>query len=95
VRPALIISSNAFNSAFHDVLVMGITSNLTGVPPGVEFDNADLDSGQIPHRSKIVVSKLYSLDQRILLACRCKISDAVFQTALAELDRILGRNLTE
>jgi mRNA interferase MazF len=91
VRPALVISSNTYNSTFRDVLVMGITSNLAGAPPGVEFDSDDLVNGQIPRRSKIVVSKLYSLDQRILIACRCTINEAVFHAALAELDKVLGR----
>jgi hypothetical protein len=66
-------------------------SNLAGAPPGVEFDTADLDDGQLKRRSKIVASKIYCLSQCILIDRIGKLNEAVFKTVLLELDQVLGR----
>ena len=70
---------------------MAVTSNLDGVTPGVEFGNHDLDTGVIKYQSRILVAKLFCLDQRILRKRFCCISNACFQRVLARLDEVLGR----
>ncbi len=52
-RPVLIVSNDAYNKAFNDVLVCVITSNLRKDEYSVTLSNDDLEIGVLPESSVV------------------------------------------
>ncbi len=67
-RPALIISSNAYNERHADVIVVAITSR----PPRTTSEDViilsqeEIKTGGLLKASNIIVGKIVTLDQRII-----------------------------
>lgn len=60
-RPVLIVSNDAYNAAFDDVVVCVITSNLRKDAYSVDLENADLEIGVLPESSIIKAHKLFTI----------------------------------
>ncbi len=65
-RPVLILSKDADNKTFDDIITCGITSNLKDVKHSVLIGNENLEKGEIPLSSRIKVDKLFTLDKNIV-----------------------------
>jgi mRNA interferase MazF len=68
-RPALVISSDAFNAVRDDVLIAAITSQVPGNLKPDEFliPVAELSAGGLPKPSIVKLLKLVSLHQRLVV----------------------------
>jgi mRNA interferase MazF len=67
-RPVLIVSNDAYNASFPDVVVVVITSKTT--KPDIyslSLESTDLEIGQLPESSLIRVHKLFTIEQSRIL----------------------------
>ena len=87
VRPALVISNNAYNAANLDAVVLAITSNLSTHDYKVAIEDQDLESGNLPTRSVIRVDKPFSA----LQAKTLKIQAIVTAKKLEEVKLIVQK----
>ena len=90
-RPVVIVSSDVFNLTHDDVLVIALTSNLGASLSGVPVTQIDIEVGTLKSDSLILASKVYTLEQNLLIKRFGKLTTACFSRVLAELDKILGR----
>jgi mRNA interferase MazF len=74
VRPALVISNDAYNLANLDVVVLAMTSNLSMHSYKVMIENLGLESGRLPARSAIRVDKPFSVLQSKVLKIQAKVT---------------------
>jgi mRNA interferase MazF len=80
-RPVIVISNDAYNRTTTDMVVVGMTSNLTPHPHSFLLTSADLVSGTLKHPGRVRVDKIYTLSQGIAVKTFGKVNDAT-------LDRI-------
>lgn len=64
-RPALVLSSRGHNDASPDVVVCGLTSRLGNSSFAVLISPSDVQ-GKLPTRSRVKVSKLLTIHQRLV-----------------------------
>lgn len=63
-RPVLIVSNDAYNASFPDVVVVVVTSKVAKIDAySLTFDSTDLEIGQLPEASLIRAHKLFTIDQ--------------------------------
>jgi mRNA interferase MazF len=89
-RPVIVISSDAHNSTTADMVVVGMTSNLTPTPHSFTLTQADLVSGTLNHPGRVRVDKIYTLAQRIAVKSSGTVSAPVLDRVrqlLADLCR--------
>lgn len=66
-RPVLIVSNNAYNQQFEDVIVCVITSNRFSDAYSVPLENDDLEIGVLPESSVVKSHKLFTVHQGSIL----------------------------
>jgi mRNA interferase MazF len=62
-RPALVVSSDEFNTARHDVICCSITSNPAREYKTIDVTNKDLESGFLEFESKIKPYHLFTVSK--------------------------------
>lgn len=61
VRPVLILSNDLYNQRSADVVVCGLTTNLTPTPYSIIIDITDVEQpGTLRHKSKVEADSLVS-----------------------------------
>ena len=87
-RPALIISSDAFNKN-EDVVVVAITSQVkTDLKFRVDISNAGLESGILPKTSQARCDKIYTLNNSIVRKKIAKLNETIFRQIIACIENI-------
>jgi len=66
-RPAIIISSDTYNSKNEDIVVVALTSNIEPLDFTIILAADDLEEGNLKVRSMIRVDKIYTLNKAIVL----------------------------
>ena len=66
-RPAVIISSDAYNNANEDIVVVALTSNVEPRNFTVILNSDDLEDGILKVTSMIRVDRIYTLNKSIVL----------------------------
>ena len=67
VRPAIVVSNSAFNQASDDVLLMGMTSNITKERYTVLVRKANLEDGILRDECCIKVENILRLDKSLII----------------------------
>lgn len=62
-RPAVVISRREYNDEGQDVLVCGITSNLSASRHSILLSQRDLTAGKLPRDSRVKVDRVASLQR--------------------------------
>ena len=88
-RPVLVISNNHHNQTTEDIVVCGITSNITEQEYSVIIDNNSLIEGRIPLTSRIKVNKLFTLKQNLIKKEVAKVKLVVLKKVKQELSKLL------
>ncbi len=84
-RPALVMSTAAYNAEGADFIACGITSNLSNAAHSVLIDSRDLTHGRLPAPSRIKVDKLATLDKAVVRRVVSRVKPEVLRRALKEL----------
>ena len=88
-RPVLILSKSKDNAESEDIITCGITSNLKNAKYSVLIDNLDLESGNIPSKSRIKIDKLFTLDKRIIKKKVARINKQSFEKVKVQFSNLL------
>ncbi len=73
-RPALILSTNSYNSRSEDFICCAVTSNPRQYHGSVPIEAADLESGWLAYESLVKPSKVFTLHQKNIVKVLGRIS---------------------
>lgn len=90
-RPALILSSAAFNKRQRDVIVAAITSHFEDSAKNFEYrlDESEQRDAGLPKPSAVKLGKIVTIDQRLIRKIIGRISKPAMQQILTRLHMIL------
>ena len=90
VRPVLILSNDNYNQQSADVVVCGLTTNLTPAPYSVIADTTDVEEpGTLRHKSRIKVNALASLEQSLLIKQVARLKNELFAQVITEIQSLV------
>lgn len=90
VRPVLIVSNDMYNQRSADVVVCGLTTNLTPAHYSVTVDVTDVEQpGTLRHKSKIKADTIASLEQSLLIKQIARLKPPVFKQVVAEIEDLI------
>jgi mRNA interferase MazF len=90
VRPVLILSNDAYNQQSADVVVCGLTTNLSPAPYSIIIEVTDVEQpGTLRHKSKIKADTIASLEQTILIKQIARLKLPVFKQVIAEIEDLI------
>jgi len=78
VRPVVVISNNEFNEKSEDVVVIGITSNISKDKYSLTLTNKDLETGRLITNCCIKVENILKLDKELIIKKIGKIKSGKF-----------------
>ncbi len=89
VRPVVVINNNEFNRNSEDLIVVGITSNITKDKYTTNLSPADLENGNLRHESCIKVENILKVDKDLVVKEIGKINKNKFKEVIEILNKIL------
>ena len=90
VRPVLILSNDAYNQQSADVVVCGLTTNLSPAPYSIIIEVTDVEQpGTLRHKSKVKADAIASLEQSILIKQIARLKLPVFRQVIAEIEELI------
>lgn len=91
LRPALVVSNNAYNSRFDDLVVCAITSNAQKAEYSVQLSQKDLVSGKLPIESRIKADKIMQINKKLVTHAFAKINEKKFNETITEITKLLAK----
>jgi len=88
-RPVLVVSNDSYNSAFDDVLVCVITSNLRKDEYSVTLSNDDLEIGVLPESSVVKSHKLFTIHKDKILKTFGLVKAEYFQHVAEKINELI------
>lgn len=85
VRPVIVISNSEFNKFSEDVIVVGVTSNISKNKYTISLTEKDLDEGALYTKCCIKVENILKLDKQLIVKKIGKINNNI----LKEITQIL------
>ena len=67
VRPVVVVSNNKFNSSSEDLIVVGVTSNVSKDIYMIDLGNNDLEEGRLVTECCIKVENILKIDKDIII----------------------------
>ena len=67
VRSVIIISNNEFNKNSEDVLIVGVTSNISKNKYAINLTNKDLEEGKLLTECSIKCENILKIDKEIII----------------------------
>ncbi len=92
VRPVIVISNNEFNAYSDDVIVVGVTSNISKDNYTAILENKDLEEGRFFENCCAKVENILKIDKRLLIKKIGRINKEKFQQIVNILDNIISLN---
>jgi len=89
VRPIIVISNNEFNESSEDILVVGVTSNLSKDKYTLELTNSDLEEGKLFSHCCIKVENILKIDKKLIIKKIGKIKKNILSTILDNITGII------
>jgi mRNA interferase MazF len=87
-RPAIVISSSAYNRNGPDVVVVAMTSRLHLSPYSFRINTADLVQGKLNRPGTVRADKIYTLAQAIIVKRFGRVADVVVQRIRHMIDAL-------
>ena len=72
-RPALVISPDSLNQLNQDLILLAITSQVTGEEQGLVLEESDFLEGKLPKRSVIKLTKIFTIHSTLVVKKFCRI----------------------
>lgn len=92
IRPVLILSKDSFNYNSNDVIVCGITSNISKDFYSINLNNSILEEGKLFEESFIKVESLAKIEKKLLIKKIAKLKDKSFSEVLSKILTIFKEN---
>lgn len=67
VRPVIVLSNNEFNGHSEDIIVTGVTSNISKDKYATKLDNKDLEEGKLITNCMAKVENILKLDRDLII----------------------------
>ncbi len=67
VRPVIVISNNEFNKESNDLIVLGVTSNISKDKYTVSLTNKDIEEGKLFTACCIKIENLLKIDKEMII----------------------------
>ena len=67
VRPVIVLSNDKFNEHSEDILVVGVTSNISKDKYTLNLDNRDLEEGKLFTKCCIKVESILRMDKKLIV----------------------------
>jgi mRNA interferase MazF len=67
VRPVIVISNDEFNKNSEDILVVGVTSNISRDKYTVDLAKGDFDRGELSVKCCVKVENILKIDKSIII----------------------------
>ncbi len=84
-RPALVLSSDAFNNSSEDVVCCLITTNPKEDKFTVRLSGSDVDDGELHYESILKPYRLFTVDKKSVLKKLCALKKPVFGKVVQKL----------
>lgn len=91
VRPALVVSNDAYNSANPDVLVCAITSNPESSESKVPIHREDLRKGTLPVFSMARTDKLLSVEKKLIGQSFARLDHTAYDQVARKIEKLVRR----
>ncbi len=88
VRPALVVSNNAFNNKSDDFIAVPLTSIIKDEPYSVIINQEDLSSGKLIRQSRVRADKLFTVEKSIVIMKIGFLKDATFNKIKSEIMKV-------
>jgi len=89
VRPAVVISNNTFNNNSEDILIVGVTSNISKDQYTLSLNNEGLEEGKLITNCCIKVENILKLDKELIIKKIGKIKNEKFKDILNIIFKII------
>src|SRR3989344_101549 len=89
VRPAVVISNNTFNNNSEDILIVGVTSNISKDQYTLSLNNEGLEEGKLITNCCIKVENILKLDKELIIKKIGKIKNEKFTSILDIILKII------
>lgn len=89
VRPSIIISNNEFNKKSEDLLVVGVTTNISKDEYTRILKNEDLEEGKLLTRCCIKVENILKIDKELIIKKIGKIDTKTLKEIISTLLKII------
>ena len=86
VRPVIVISNNDFNIASEDIIVVGVTSNISKDKYTINLTDKDLDEGKLHTNCCIKIENILKLDKELIVKKIGKINKNTFKEIVSKLN---------
>ena len=90
IRPVVVLSNARYNREGPDLLVAGVTSNVSSRAYTVILDTAQLEEGTMRCASVVRADKVFSIDQGIVLKRVGRVSEPTFEQIRGQLRDLLA-----
>ena len=67
VRPVIVLSNNEFNQHSEDLIVVGVTSNISKGKYTLDLSNQDLEEGKLFTPCCIKIENMLKIDQELII----------------------------
>lgn len=89
VRPVIIISNNEFNENSEDLIVVGVTSNISKGEYTISLTNKDLDEGKLITQCCVKVENMLKIDKELVIKKIGKIKKGTLKEIVNKIMEIL------
>jgi len=89
VRPVIIISNDNFNDNSEDILVVGVTSNISRDNFSIELKNDDLEEGKLITKCHVKIDNILKLDKELIMKKIGRINKRIFNEIIDNIIKII------
>lgn len=89
VRPVIVVSNNEFNLLGQDLIVCGITSNITSSKYSIMIENADMESGSLYSKSCIKADNILKIKKSLIIKKIGTLKKPAFSTVKDKINSLL------
>ena len=89
-RPVIVVSSDSYNDASPDIVVVAMTSNPTQTPWSLPITVSDLRAGRLNRPGTIRADKIYTLAQGLVVNRFGAVTGSMLARILQTLDRVVA-----
>jgi len=90
VRPVIVISSNEFNRDSEDLIVVGVTSNISKDKYTINLTNNNLDEGNLTVLCCVKVENVLKLDKGLIIKKIGRINKNTLKEIVSKLSEIIS-----
>ncbi len=89
VRPVIVVSNNQFKDHSDDLLVVGVTSNISKDKYTLYLSNQDLENGRLSTECCIKVENILKIDTELVVKKIGKVKKSTLKNIISILSEIL------